>query len=73
MSEVVIAIRMHLAAIKTAHLSCGRLLRRAAVRGVLRLRLATRPAPESAIGARDRAILQPGFGAALRRSESLRV
>jgi site-specific recombinase XerD len=40
-----------------------------AVPGVLRLLLAARPSPATPIGARDRAILLLGFGAALRRSE----
>jgi site-specific recombinase XerD len=40
-----------------------------AVPGVLRLMLAARPAPTTPIGARDRAMLLLGFGAALRRSE----
>jgi len=39
------------------------------VPGVLRLLLAARPARDTAIGARDRAMLLLGFGAALRRSE----
>jgi len=88
------SIRVHLAAIKTAHLLAGLSLdlrhprlamvvegvtrskgvrprRKAApaVAGVLRLLLAARPAPDKAIGARDRAMLLLGFGAALRRSE----
>ena len=88
------SIRVHLAAIKTAHLLAGlsldlrhprlamvvegvtrstgfRLRRQAApaVLGVLRLLLAARPASEAAIGARDRAMLLLGFGAALRRAE----
>jgi site-specific recombinase XerD len=41
----------------------------AAVPGVLRLLLAARPSPATPIGARDRAMLLLGFGAALRRSE----
>ena len=40
-----------------------------AVPGVLRLMLAARPAPDMPLGARDRAMLLLGFGAALRRSE----
>ena len=40
-----------------------------AVPGVLRLMLAARPAPDTPLGARDRAMLLLGFGAALRRSE----
>jgi site-specific recombinase XerD len=40
-----------------------------AVPGVLRLLLAARPAGETPLGARDRAMLLLGFGAALRRSE----
>ena len=36
---------------------------------VLRLMLATRPSPATPLGARDRALLLLGFGAALRRSE----
>ena len=40
-----------------------------AVPGVLRLLLAARPPAENPIGARDRAMLLLGFGAALRRSE----
>jgi integrase len=40
-----------------------------AVPDVLRLLLAARPSPDEAIGARDRAMLLLGFGAALRRSE----
>jgi site-specific recombinase XerD len=88
------SIRVHLAAIKTAHLLAGLSLdlrhprlamvvegvtrskgvqprRKAApaVPGVLRLLLAARPAGENPIGARDRAMLLIGFGAALRRSE----
>jgi len=88
------SIRVHLAAIKTAHLLAGLSLdlrhprlamvvegvtrskgvrprRKAApaVPDVLRLLLAARPAPGEAIGARDRAMLLLGFGAALRRSE----
>ncbi|HTX85275.1 MAG TPA: tyrosine-type recombinase/integrase [Streptosporangiaceae bacterium] len=88
------SIRVHLAAIKTAHLLAGLSLdlrhprlamvvegvtrskgirprRRAApaVPGVLRLLLAARPSPDEPIGARDRAMLLLGFGAALRRSE----
>jgi site-specific recombinase XerD len=88
------SIRVHLAAIKTAHLLAGLSLdlrhprlamviegvtrstgvrprRQAtpAVPGVLRQMLATRPSEEKPIGARDRAMLLVGFGAALRRSE----
>ena len=88
------SIRVHLAAIKTAHLLAGLSLdlrhprlamvvegvtrskgvrprRKAApaVPGVLRLLLAARPTEENPIGARDRAMLLLGFGAALRRSE----
>ncbi len=37
--------------------------------GVLRLLLAARPAPDTPLGARDRAMLLLGFGAALRRAE----
>ncbi|MGI4953479.1 MAG: site-specific integrase [Janthinobacterium lividum] len=40
-----------------------------AVPDVLRLLLAACPAPDAALGARDRAMLLLGFGAALRRSE----
>lgn len=40
-----------------------------AVPGVLRLMLATRPRADTPLGARDRAMLLLGFGAALRRSE----
>jgi site-specific recombinase XerD len=40
-----------------------------AVPGVLRLLLAARPGPETPLGARDRAMLLLGFGAALRRAE----
>jgi site-specific recombinase XerD len=40
-----------------------------AVPGVLRLMIAARPAPDTPLGARDRAMLLVGFGAALRRSE----
>src|SRR6516165_583907 len=40
-----------------------------AVPGLLRLMLAKRPAPALPLGARDRAMLLVGFGAALRRSE----
>ena len=40
-----------------------------AVPGVLRLMLAGRPAADTPLGARDRAMLLLGFGAALRRSE----
>lgn len=45
--------------------------RRAAAAGpdALRLMLATRPAADTPLGARDRALLLLGFGAALRRSE----
>jgi site-specific recombinase XerD len=88
------SIRVHLAAIRTAHLLAGRALdlrhprlamvvegvtrakgvrprRQAApaVPGVLRLMLAARAAPDTPLGARDRAMLLVGFGAALRRSE----
>jgi site-specific recombinase XerD len=88
------SIRVHLAAIRTAHLLAGRSLdlrhprlamvlegvirsrgarpnRQAApaVPGVLRLMLAARPSPDTPLGARDRAMLLLGFGAALRRSE----
>ena len=88
------SIRVHLAAIKTAHLLAGLSLdlrhprlamvvegvtrskgvrprRKAtpAVPGVLRLLLAARPTEEIPIGARDRAMLLLGFGAALRRTE----
>lgn len=88
------SIRVHLAAIKTAHLLAGLSLdlrhprlamvvegvtrskgvrprRQAApaVPGILRLLLAARPTGENPIGARDRAMLLLGFGAALRRSE----
>jgi site-specific recombinase XerD len=88
------SIRVHLAAIRTAHLLAGRALdlrhprlamvvegvtrskgvrprRQAApaVPGVLRLMLAARPSPDTPLGARDRAMLLLGFGAALRRSE----
>jgi integrase len=40
-----------------------------AVPGMLRLMLAARPSEETPLGARDRAMLLVGFGAALRRSE----
>src|SRR5689334_4819133 len=40
-----------------------------AVPDLLRRLLATRPGPETPLGARDRALLLIGFGAALRRSE----
>src|SRR5215471_6849979 len=40
-----------------------------AVPGLLRLMLAKRPAPTLPLGARERAMLLLGFGAALRRSE----
>jgi site-specific recombinase XerD len=88
------SIRVHLAAIRTAHLLAGLSLdlrhprlamviegvtrakgvrprRQAApaVPGVLRLMLARRPSPDMPLGARDRAMLLLGFGAALRRSE----
>jgi site-specific recombinase XerD len=88
------SIRVHLAAIRTAHLLVGlsldlrhprlamviegvtrargvRARRQAApaVPGVLRLMLAGRPSADSPLGARDRAMLLLGFGAALRRSE----
>ena len=87
-------IRVHLAAIRTAHQLAGRVLdlrhprlamvvegvtratgvrprRQAApaVPDVLRLMLAGQPAPDTPLGARDRAMLLLGFGAALRRSE----
>ncbi len=41
----------------------------AATPDLLRRMLATRPPPETALGARDRALLLLGFGGALRRSE----
>jgi site-specific recombinase XerD len=88
------SIRVHLAAIRTAHLLAGRSIdlrhprlamvvegvtrakglrprRKAtpAVPGVLRQMLAQRPPPDNPLGARDRAMLLLGFGAALRRSE----
>ncbi len=88
------SIRVHLAAIRTAHLLAGLSLdlrhprlamvvegvtrakgvrprRQAApaVPGVLRLMVAKRPSPDTPLGARDRAMLLLGFGAALRRSE----
>jgi site-specific recombinase XerD len=88
------SIRVHLAAIRTAHLLAGLSLdlrhprlamvvegitrskgvrprRQAApaVPGVLRLMLAKRPSADFPLGARDRAMLLLGFGAALRRSE----
>ena len=88
------SIRVHLAAIKTAHLLAGLALdlrhprlamvvegvtrsrgvrprRQAtpAVPDLLRLMLAARPTGETPLGARDRAMLLLGFGAALRRSE----
>jgi site-specific recombinase XerD len=88
------SIRVHLAAIRTAHLLAGLSLdlrhprlamvvegvtrskgvrprRQAApaVPGVLRLMVAQRPSPDTPLGARDRAMLLVGFGAALRRSE----
>lgn len=88
------SIRVHLAAIKTAHLLAGLSLdlrhprlamvvegvtrskgvrpRRTAAPatpGVLRLLLAARPSADTPLGARDRAMLLLGFGAALRRSE----
>jgi site-specific recombinase XerD len=88
------SIRVHLAAIKTAHLLAGLSLdlrhprlamviegvtrstgvrprRQAApaVPDLLRRMLAARPPEEKPIGARDRAMLLLGFGAALRRSE----
>ncbi len=88
------SIRVHLAAIRTAHLLAGLSLdlrhprlamvvegvtrakggrprRQAApaVPGVLRLMIAARPSPDTPLGARDRAMLLVGFGAALRRSE----
>ena len=40
-----------------------------AVPGVLRLMIAGRPAADTPLGARERAMLLVGFGAALRRSE----
>jgi site-specific recombinase XerD len=88
------SIRVHLAAIRTAHLLAGlsidlrhprlamvvegvarakgtRPRRQAApaVPSVLRKMLAQRPSPATPLGARDRAMLLLGFGAALRRSE----
>jgi len=88
------SIRVHLAAIRTAHQLAGlsvdlrhprlamviegvtrakgvRPRRQAtpAVPGVLRLMLSARPPGENPLGARDRAMLLLGFGAALRRSE----
>src|SRR5580698_4077278 len=88
------SIRVHLAAIRTAHLLAGLSLdlrhprlamvvegvtrakgmrprRQAApaVPGVLRLMIAGRPAADTPLGARERAMLLVGFGAALRRSE----
>ena len=88
------SIRVHLAAIRTAHLLAGlsvdlrhprlamvvegvtrsrgtRPRRQAApaVPGVLRLMISARPSPDTPLGARDRAMLLVGFGAALRRSE----
>jgi site-specific recombinase XerD len=88
------SIRVHLAAIRTAHLLAGLSLdlrhprlamvvegvtrskgvrprRQAApaVPGVLRLMVVQRPSPDTPLGARDRAMLLVGFGAALRRSE----
>ena len=88
------SIRVHLAAIRTAHLLAGLSLdlrhprlamvvegvtrskgmrprRQAApaVPGVLRLMVAGRPAADAPLGARERAMLLVGFGAALRRSE----
>ena len=74
------SIRVHLAAIRTAHLlavegvtrSKGVRPRRQAtpaVPGVLRLMIAGRPAADTPLGARERAMLLVGFGAALRRSE----
>ena len=91
------SIRVHLAAIRTAHLLAGLSLdlrhprhprlamvvegvtrskgvrprRQAApaVPGVLRLMVAGRPAADTPLGARERAMLLVGFGAALRRSE----
>jgi hypothetical protein len=88
------SIRVHLAAIRTAHLLAGlsvdlrhprlamvvegvtrsrgtRPRRQAtpAVPGVLRLMVGARPSPDTPLGARDRAMLLVGFGAALRRSE----
>jgi site-specific recombinase XerD len=93
--KTVSAIRVALAAIRTAHLLAGlaspdlrhprlamvldgitrskgvRPRRQAtpAVPGVLRRLLAARPPAEKPIGARDRAMLLLGFGAALRRAE----
>ena len=88
------SIRVHLAAIRTAHLLAGLSLdlrhprlamvvegvtrakgvrprRQAApaVPGVLRLMIAGRPPADTPLGARERAMLLVGFGAALRRSE----
>ena len=88
------SIRVHLAAIRTAHLLAGlsvdlrhprlamvvegvtrsrgtRPRRQAApaVPGVLRLMISARPSPDTPLGARDRAMLLVGFGAALRRSQ----
>ena len=88
------SMRVHLAAIRTAHLLAGLSLdlrhprlamvvegvtrtkgvrprRQAApaVPGVLRRDAGRLPPPEKPLGARDRAMLLLGFGAALRRSE----
>jgi integrase len=88
------SLRVHLAAIRTAHLLAGipldlrhprlamvlagivrskgsRPRRQAApaLPDALRLMLAARPAADTPLGARDRAMLLLGFGAALRRSE----
>ena len=54
-----------------AHDKGTRLRQKAAAAGpdLLRLMLATRPCPVAPLGARDRAFLLLGFGAALQRSE----